>query len=177
MTQSNINEAKQNTLDKWGSLGIIDPSKQKWMEQYANQHKLMEDEMTNSLGIPSHMMGNSQSQSHSTSIFGSQSHPSLLTLAIQVAAKTIGQDLVAVKPLEMPTGYESDEDKAERLGKIRDGKIDAVLKEEEWELPDDLKEPKLKSQLMYLDFEYGASSSNSNSTSKYQKNFKQYKKK
>lgn len=88
--------------------------------------------------------------------------PSILPIAMQVASRTIGMDLVNVQPM----GNITDEMIREVNSENRDRKIDSITDDKEYEEmkiqdhPDYIEGPKGK--LFYIDFKYGPSQSNSN---------------
>lgn len=117
-----INEAEiRNT---WSPIieeatGITDSNKLAWMSEYCHNHKLYEDANIMSLGnnpgpMNLHGMGAvsfpasaGQQGAHDTPVadLGSgDKAPTLLPLAMQVAAQTIGLDLVPVVPMAGPMG-------------------------------------------------------------------------
>lgn len=119
-----INEAQ--ILETWApmiteSTGVTDPKKLKWMSQYAHFHSLNESQTAAGqvsypnaglMNVPG--MGNVQPASqvaggagifHSPSSTGSGDiYPSLLPLSLQVAAITVGFDIVKTVPMNGPTG-------------------------------------------------------------------------
>jgi len=124
-----INE--QEIYDTWTPIieskaGITDEGKKGWLSKYCHYHSLNESAGAyNSLGVVNGMgmvappafpgMGNfyspgaggSQANNgfYNTANQGSgDKFPSLLPLAIQVAAKTVGFDIVPVIPMSGPTG-------------------------------------------------------------------------
>ena len=137
-----INE--QEIYDTWSPLieskaGITDEGKKGWLTKYCHYHSLNESAGAyNSLGVvngmgnvappayPGIAMGGGNSLStqanagfYNTSWQGSgDKFPSLLPLAIQVAAKTIGFDIVPVIPMSGPTGILSYLDYVYAGGKI-----------------------------------------------------------
>ena len=113
-----INEAEIRAT--WAPIiesatGINDASKLAWMSEYCHNHKLYEDASTMSLGLPG-LAGNIFGMGATTlpSVMGTNGTiaqrgsgdkaPSLLPLAMQVAAQTIGLDLVPVVPMAGPMG-------------------------------------------------------------------------
>lgn len=118
-----INE--QEIYETWSPIieskaGITDSSKKEWLTKYCHYHSLNESAGAyNSLGVVNGM-GNVTPPSfpgagglstganagfYNASWKGSgDKFPSLLPLAIQVAAKTIGFDIVPVIPMSGPTG-------------------------------------------------------------------------
>jgi hypothetical protein len=121
-----INE--QEIFDTWSPIiesktGINDSSKTQWLAKYCHYHSLNESAGAyNSLGVVNGMgavtpptfpgssantpNGLSPNQGfYSTTWQGSgDKFPSLLPLAIQVAAKTVGFDIVPVIPMSGPSG-------------------------------------------------------------------------
>jgi hypothetical protein len=119
-----INE--QEIYDTWSPIieskaGITDSNKKEWLTKYCHYHSLNESAGAyNSLGVVNGMgsvapplfpgMGsfsgsNANAGFYNTGNQGSgDKFPSLLPLAIQVAAKTIGFDIVPVIPMSGPTG-------------------------------------------------------------------------
>jgi len=133
-----INE--QEIYETWSPLieskvGITDESKKGWLTKYCHYHSLNESAGAyNSLGVVNGMGsiapplfpgmasfqgGNSNGGFYNTNNQGSgDKFPSLLPLAIQVAAKTIGFDIVPVIPMSGPTGILSYLDYVYAGGKI-----------------------------------------------------------
>ena len=113
-----INE--QEIYDTWSPIieskaGITDSSKKEWLTKYCHYHSLNESAGAyNSLGVVNGMgnvaaplfpTGNANTAFYNQTNQGSgDKFPSLLPLAIQVAAKTIGFDIVPVIPMSGPTG-------------------------------------------------------------------------
>jgi hypothetical protein len=136
-----INE--QEIYDTWAPMieskvGITDSSKKTWLTKYCHYHSLNESAGAyNTLGVVngmgqvappvfpgmSNFAGSSTTQANSgfynTGNQGSgDKFPSLLPLAIQVAAKTVGFDIVPVIPMSGPTGILSYLDYVYSGGKI-----------------------------------------------------------
>ena len=94
----------------------------------------------------------------------SEEFPSLFPIAMKIASKTIGQDLVSVQPMSGPGGMSKEEKErieAEIKQKNRDGKIDSLIegteyKEEKVEQHPDYK-PGSGGQLLYFDDTYNSS--------------------
>ena len=146
------NEEKDKTYDKWSSIinsmGITG-SKSDWMTEYAN--KQIETLQENTL-----------SSGDTTSDF-----PSLLPIAMRVAARTIGQDIGGFASKE-----EIDSVKNRITQENRDGKIESIINdkpfsEKKLEEDDEYKELMRKGvtpmsapsgSLFYLDFQYGTAS-------------------
>ena len=119
-----INE--QEIYDTWSPIieskaGITDESKKGWLTKYCHYHSLNESAGAyNSLGVlngmgqvsPASNVGLSGGPAGfyaggsyaGTGLGSGDKFPSLLPLAIQVAAKTVGFDIVPVIPMSGPTG-------------------------------------------------------------------------
>jgi hypothetical protein len=132
-----INE--QEIYETWSPIieskaGITDESKKGWLTKYCHYHSLNESAGAyNSLGVMNGMgavappsfpgmssfSGTPNSGFYNNTNQGSgDKFPSLLPLAIQVAAKTIGFDIVPVIPMSGPTGILSYLDYVYAGGKI-----------------------------------------------------------
>ena len=111
-----INEAEiRNT---WSPIieeatGINEASKLAWMSEYCHNHKLYEDASVMSLGTAGNIFGMgatsfpggaSTAQGGAGDPGSGDKAPTLLPLAMQVAAQTIGLDLVPVVPMAGPMG-------------------------------------------------------------------------
>jgi len=109
-----INE--QEIFGKWApvlesEVGITDRNKQEWMSKYCHYHELYESNANATLGAVNGMgatrfPGDPGTQdAFDTQLTGSgdKAH-TLLPLAMQVAAQTIGLDLVPVVPMPGPMG-------------------------------------------------------------------------
>jgi len=88
--------------------------------------------------------------------------PSLLPIAMKVASKTVGLDLVSVKPLASPGGMSQEE--IDRINnevkkENRDGKIDSLIEGKDFKEMKPEEHPDWKpgpvGRLMYIDFKYG----------------------
>lgn len=117
-----LNESE--VVSKWSPMiesatGLKDNNKLNWISKYAHYHALNEAAMGgvntpystlyNVPGVgnamPSQMAGMSGAQQTSNHTLGSgDKWPALLPMALQVAARTIGFDLVNVVPMPGPTG-------------------------------------------------------------------------
>ena len=122
-----INE--QEIYETWSPLieskaGITDENKKAWLTKYCHYHSLNESAGAyNSLGVVNGMgtvappafpgasyPGSAYSTGANAGFYNNtwqgsgDKFPSLLPLAIQVAAKTIGFDIVPVIPMSGPTG-------------------------------------------------------------------------
>lgn len=124
-----INEAEiRNT---WSPIieeatGINEASKLAWMSEYCHNHKLYEDANIMSLGTAGNIFGMGATSFPATvsqgAVGGDQGSgdksPTLLPLAMQVAAQTIGLDLVPVVPMAGPMGLLSYLDFVYEGGKV-----------------------------------------------------------
>jgi hypothetical protein len=149
------NEEKDKTYNKWdniiNSVGLTG-SKADWMAEYAQLHQDKESKIEeNTL------------TTEDTSI----EFPSLLPIAMRVAARTIGQDIGGFYTQE-----EMDSVKNRVRQENRGGKIESILEDKQFEekkLEEDEEYKKLlkkgvtpmsgpTGQLFYLDFKYGTQS-------------------
>jgi len=87
--------------------------------------------------------------------------PSLLPMAMKVASKTIGMDLVNVKPLASPGMSQEEVDRINNEVKKenRDGKIDSLIEGKDYKEMKPEEHPDWKpgpiGSLLYMDFKYG----------------------
>ena len=89
------------------ATGINDASKLAWMSTYCHNHKLYEDANIMSLNPGMNLAGMGDASfpsAHGVADGSGDKSPSLLPLAMQVAAQTIGLDLVPVVPMAGPMG-------------------------------------------------------------------------
>ena len=103
------------------ATGINEAEKLAWMSEYCHNHKLYEDAHIMSLGTAGNIfgMGDVKLPSAIGSADGSgDKAPTLLPLAMQVAAQTIGLDLVPVVPMAGPMGLLSYLDFVYEGGKV-----------------------------------------------------------
>ena len=125
-----INEAEiRNT---WSPIieeatGINESAKLAWMSEYCHNHKLYEDANIMSLGSAGNIFGmgatsfpggSSTAQGGAGDPGSGDKAPTLLPLAMQVAAQTIGLDLVPVVPMAGPMGLLSYLDFVYEGGKV-----------------------------------------------------------
>jgi len=120
-----INEAEvRNT---WSPIieeatGINESSKLAWMSEYCHNHKLYEDANIMSLGTAGNIFGMGAASlpatPNSADLGSGDKAPTLLPLAMQVAAQTIGLDLVPVVPMAGPMGLLSYLDFVYEGGKV-----------------------------------------------------------
>jgi hypothetical protein len=162
-----INE--QEIYDAWAPLieskaGITDESKKSWLTKYCHYHSLNESAGAyNTLGVVNGMgnvapplypgMTNFAGSNAGGSTYGANQgfynpinqgsgdkFPSLLPLAIQVAAKTVGFDIVPVIPMSGPTGILSYLDYVYAGGKLA-GATSATAGEDLADAPSMIKFP------------------------------------
>jgi len=134
-----INEAE--IRDTWSPIiesatGITESAKLGWMSTLCHNHKLYEDANIMSLNPTMNLMGmgaasaptgNLGNTGSSTGTKGSGDKvPSLLPLAMQVAAQTIALDLVPVVPMAGPMGLLSYLDFTYQGGRVEDGTTGAI---------------------------------------------------
>ena len=92
------------------ATGINEAEKLAWMSEYCHNHKLYEDAHIMSLGTAGNIYGMGAASLPSVDANGDAVNgsgdkaPTLLPLAMQVAAQTIGLDLVPVVPMAGPMG-------------------------------------------------------------------------
>jgi hypothetical protein len=145
-------------MDKWAPiLGATQSEKLDWLTEYSN-----------------HIMGSHAVYGSATGSLSSlqpkEDFPSLLPVAIKVAAKTIGLDLVSVNPIMGggdPKLLEAAKNKVKSVNRER--QMDSVLEEdkpfeplkiqdtEEYKEYSKYSGPKM--DLLYIDFQYGTTSS------------------
>jgi hypothetical protein len=163
-----INE--QEIYDTWspiieGKAGITDSSKKSWLTKYCHYHSLNESAGAyNTLGVVNGMgnvapplypgmssfagsngagvanYGANQGFYNSANNGSGDKFPSLLPLAIQVAAKTVGFDIVPVIPMSGPTGILSYLDYVYAGGKLA-GATSATAGEDLADAPSMIKFP------------------------------------
>ena len=104
------------------ATGINDANKLAWMSTYCHNHKLYEDANIMSLNPNMNLAGMGETSFPSAGANGSgDKAPSLLPLAMQVAAQTVGLDLVPVIPMAGPMGLLSYLDFTYEGGKLDGG--------------------------------------------------------
>ena len=93
----------------------------------------------------------------------SEEFPSLLPMARKISAKTVGLDIVSVKPMSGPGGMSKEERErieAEVKQKNRDGKIDSLIEGTEYKEEKVEQHPDYKSgnniPLFYIDYTYNS---------------------
>jgi hypothetical protein len=141
--------SKEDTIKKWApilqSMGMTG-SKADWMSEYAEMHSKNETTLSNTT---------------------TEEFPTLLPIAKQIFAKTVGLDIVPVVPIGGGnSGPEMESIRQDVNRENRDRKIESIVEDKEFEEmkiedhPDYVK-PKLPSgQLFYMDFKYGGTESN-----------------
>ena len=138
--------SKDDLMKKWApiidSMGVTG-SKADWLSQYAQ------------------MQSNNESIQENTLASDTTEFPSLLPIAMQVASKTVGLDLVSVQPLASPSMSQEEVDRINNEVKKenRDGKIDSLIDGKDFKEIKPEEHPDWKSgpvgSLMYMDFKYG----------------------
>jgi len=137
---------KEKTIEKWksfiGNMGLSD-DKKSWLSDYARKSDCLVD-----------------SSIHNDPVSGTQSlsedFPSILPMAMRVAAQTIGQNLVSVQPMISDMSDIMSDVKIEN----RDRMIDSIVEGKDFEPmkpedhPDYKKGGYAKGELFYLDYKY-----------------------
>ena len=135
--------SKEDTIKKWATIlermGMTG-SKADWMSEYVEMH----------------------SKNESLSDF-----PTLLPMAKQIFAKTIGLDIVPVMPIGGGnSGTEMESIRQDVKIENRDRKIESIVEDKDFEEmkledhPDYIKPKGPSGQLFYMDFIYGGTESN-----------------
>jgi hypothetical protein len=146
-----INEAE--IFDTWSPIieqkaGITDPSKKAWLSKYCHYHSLNESagayqslNVVNGMGavtpptFPASTLAGSGNITPNQGFYtnswqgSGDKFPSLLPLAIQVAAKTVGFDIVPVIPMSGPSGVLSYLDYVYAGGKIAPNNVGTTAPE------------------------------------------------
>jgi hypothetical protein len=100
------------------TVGITDPNRQKWVSVYCHQHSLNQTAGSGALNESAYQtlsmipgmgeikapIGNGSPLDPSRTSGSGDKFPALLPLALQVAARTIGFDIVPVIPMQGPVG-------------------------------------------------------------------------
>lgn len=127
-----INEAEVRAT--WSPIiesatGINNAEKLAWMSTYCHNHKLYEDANIMSLDPSMNLAGMGAAKFPTTDDAGSgDKAPSLLPLAMQVAAQTVGLDLVPVVPMAGPMGLLSYLDFTYEGGRLDNGVAPTYVK-------------------------------------------------
>ena len=139
--------SKDDLMKKWApiidSMGVTG-SKADWFSQYAQMHS------------------NNESKIEENTLASDTEFPSLLPMAMQVASKTVGLDLVSVQPLASPGMSQEEVDRInnEIKKENRDGKIDALIEGKDFKEMKPEEHPDWKpgpiGSLLYMDFKYGS---------------------
>jgi hypothetical protein len=148
---------KEDIMKKWApilnSMGVTG-SKATCMSEYAEIHS-----------------NHTIEENTLSTEYTSNDFPSLLPISKKIVAKTVGLDIVAVKPMNSPGGTSEEtmeRIKAEVKAENRQRKINNVLEDEEYKEMDiteheDYNGP--NGSLLYMDFVYGGSTQSNKSTS------------
>ena len=139
--------SKEETMKKWApileKMGMTG-SKADWMSEYAEMHSKNETTLSNTT---------------------TEDFPTLLPMAMKVAAQTIGTDLVSVMPIGGGnSGTEMESIRRDVKIENRDRKIESIVEDKEFEEmkvedhPDYRKSKGPSGQLFYMDFKYGTQS-------------------
>lgn len=142
--------SKEETMKKWApileKMGMTG-SKADWMSEYVEMH--------------------SKNESTSLSTTTTKDFPTLLPMAKQIFAKTVGLDIVTVAPIGGGnSGPEMESIRQDVKIENRDRKIESIVEDKEFEEmkvedhPDYIKPKGPSGQLFYLDFIYGGTESN-----------------
>ena len=141
--------SKEETMKKWApileKMGMTG-SKTEWMSEYAEMHSNNETTLSNTT---------------------TEEFPTLLPIAKQIFAKTVGLDLVSVSPIGGGnSGPEMESIRQDVKIENRDRKIESIVEDKEFEEmkvedhPDYVKPKGPLGQLFYMDFKYGGTESN-----------------
>jgi len=141
--------SKEDTIKKWApileSMGMTG-SKAEWMSEYAEMHSNNETTLSS---------------------ITTEEFPTLLPIAKQIFAKTIGLDLVSVAPIGGGnSGPEMETIRQDVKIENRDRKIESIVEDKEFEEmkvedhPDYKESVGPRGELFYLDFQYGGTESN-----------------
>ena len=136
---------KDDIMKKWApiidSMGVTG-SKADWFSQYAQMHS------------------NNESKIEENTLASDTEFPSLLPIAMKVASKTVGLDLVSVQPLASLGMSQEEVDRInnEIKKENRDGKIDALIEGKDFKEMKPEEHPDWKpgpiGSLLYMDFKY-----------------------
>jgi hypothetical protein len=141
---------KDRAMKKWGTIlgnmGMTG-SRADWMSEYAQMHLDGEAGPIGEQGTTG------------------ESSFNVLPMAMKVAAKTVGFDLVSVVPMGSNTGDELDRIQAEVKAENRDRKIESVVDGKEYEEMKVQDHPDFKAgprgELFYMDYAYAHSATSS----------------
>ena len=113
------------------ATGVNESEKLAWMSTYCHNHKLYEDANIMSLDPTMNLAGMGAAKfpsAHGVADGSGDKSPSLLPLAMQVAAQTVGLDLVPVVPMAGPMGLLSYLDFTYEGGKLNNGVAPTYIK-------------------------------------------------
>ena len=141
--------SKEDTINKWAPIlermGMTG-SKAEWMSEYAEMHSNNETTLSNTK---------------------TEEFPTLLPIAKQIFAKTVGLDIVPVVPIGGGnSGPEMESIRQDVKIENRDRKIESIVEDKEFEEmkvedhPDYKESVGPRGDLFYLDFQYGGTESN-----------------
>ena len=141
--------SKEDTINKWAPIlermGMTG-SKSEWMSEYAEMHSKNETTLSNTT---------------------TEDFPTLLPIAKQIFAKTVGLDIVPVMPIGGGnSGPEMESIRQDVKIENRDRKIESIVDGKEFEEmkvedhPDYKESVGPRGELFYLDFQYGGTESN-----------------
>lgn len=141
--------SKEDTIKKWAPIlermGMTG-SKADWMSEYVEMHSKNETTLSNTT---------------------TEDFPTLLPMAKQIFAKTIGLDIVPVMPIGGGnSGPEMESIRQDVKIENRDRKIESIVEDKEFEEmkvedhPDYKESVGPRGELFYLDFQYGGTESN-----------------
>jgi len=141
--------SKEDAIKKWApileKMGMTG-SKADWMSEYAEMHSNNETTLSNTT---------------------TEEFPTLLPIAKQIFAKTVGLDIVPVMPIGGGnSGPEMESIRQDVKIENRDRKIESIVDDKEFEEmkvedhPDYKESVGPRGDLFYLDFKYGGTESN-----------------
>jgi hypothetical protein len=141
--------SKEDTINKWvpilEKMGMTG-SKAEWMSEYVEMHSKNETTLSNTT---------------------TEDFPTLLPIAKQIFAKTVGLDIVSVAPIGGGnSGPEMESIRQDVKIENRDRKIESIFEDKEFEEmkvedhPDYKESVGPRGDLFYLDFQYGGTESN-----------------
>ena len=113
------------------ATGVNESEKLAWMSTYCHNHKLYEDANIMSLDPTMNLAGMGAAKfpsAHGVADGSGDKSPSLLPLAMQVAAQTVGLDLVPVVPMAGPMGLLSYLDFTYEGGRLDNGVAPTYIK-------------------------------------------------
>ena len=123
------------------ATGVNESEKLAWMSTYCHNHKLYEDANIMSLDPTMNLAGMGAASfpsAHGVADGSGDKSPSLLPLAMQVAAQTVGLDLVPVVPMAGPMGLLSYLDFTYEGGRLDNGVTPTYIKTADAEAGNDV---------------------------------------